>query len=132
MINNRFITAAVATILLAGCSKEYNHDRLDTNGPEATQVRSLVSVLRQAGAGGLDKTTPLQALDGLTEDQLAALRSALEIIVTADSVELQKIEKFGKQIYRVVFALDTGGDRESLAMLLATASGDKLRWIGKN
>ena len=132
MINNRFIIAAVATVLLVGCSKEYSRNRLDTDGPEAKQVRSLVSVLRQGGADGLDKTMPLQALEGLTEDQLQALRSALERIVAADSVELQKIEKFGEQVYRVVLVLDTGEAPEFLAMLLAISEGDKLRWIGKN
>ena len=132
MINNRFVIAAVVTALCAGCSKEYSHRRLDADGPEAKQVRSLVSALRQAGAGGLDKTMARQVRPGLTKDELKGLRFALDKIVTADSVELQKIEQFGKQVYRVVFALDTGGEGESLAMLLAISADDTLRWIGKN
>ena len=132
MINNRFVIAAVVTALCAGCSKEYSHRRLGTDGPEAEQVRSFVSVLRQGGTGGLDKTMARQALPGLTEGQLEGLRSGLERIVTADSVELQKIEQFGKQVYRVVFALETSGGGESLAMLLGPAADDTLRWIGKN
>ncbi|MBL7221285.1 MAG: hypothetical protein ISS69_14310 [Phycisphaerae bacterium] len=132
MINNRLVIAAVLTAFCAGCSDEYNHERLDTDGPEARQVRSFVSVLRQGGTGGLDKTMPLQALGGLTEDQLKALRSTLKRIVTADSVELQKIEQFGDQVYRVVFALETDGTPESLAMLLGMTDDDTLGWIGKN
>ena len=132
MINNRLVIAAVLTAFCAGCSDEYNHARLDKDGPEAQQVRSFVSVLRQGGTDGLDKTLPLQALEGLTEDQLKALRSTLERIVTADSVELQKIEQFGQQVYRVVFALETADGPASLAMLLGLATDDKLRWIGKN
>jgi len=132
MINNRLLIAAVLTVFCAGCSDEYSHDRLDTDGPEAQQVRSFVSVLRQGGTGGLDKTMHHQALGGLTEDQLKALRSTLERIVTADSVELQKIEQFGEQVYRVVFVLDTADGPESLAMLMGPASDDTLRWIGKN
>ena len=118
--------------LCAGCSDEYQHERLGPDGPEAQQVRSLVSVLRQGGIDALDTTMPIQALDGLTEDQLKALRSTLERIVTADSVELQKIEQFGEQVYRVVFALDTADGPGSLAMLLGLTADDKLRWIGKN
>jgi len=132
MINNRLVIAAVVTALCAGCSKEYSHHRLDNDGPEATQVRSFVSVLRQAGTDGLYKTMPLQAIGDLTEDQLKGLRSTLERIVTADSIELQKIEQFGKQVYRVVFALETSDGPESLAMLLGSTTGDTLRWIGKN
>jgi hypothetical protein len=132
MINNRLVIAAVVTALCAGCSKEYSHRRLEADGPEAEQVRSLVSALRQGGTDGLDKTMPHQALPGLTEDQLKALRSSLERIVTADSVELQKIEQFGKQVHRVVFALETADGPESLAMLLGMTTGDALRWIGKN
>jgi len=132
MINNRLVIAAVVTVLCAGCSKEYSHRRLDADGPEAKQIRSLVSALRQSGAGGLDETMARQALPGLTRDQLKGLRFALDKIVTADSVELQKIEQFGEQVYRVVFALETEGGPESLAMLLRTADGDTLGWIGKN
>ncbi len=132
MINNRFVIAAVVTALCAGCSKEYSHRRLDADGPEATQVRSFVSALRQAGAGGLDRTMAGQALGGLTKDELRGLRFALDKIVTADSVELQKIEQFGKQVYRVVFVLETAGEGESLAMLMGISDGDTLRWIGKN
>ena len=132
MINNRLVIAAVVTALCAGCSKEYSHQRLDKDGPEAEQVISLVSALRQGGAGGLDETIDRQALPGLTTKQLEGLSFALEKIVTADSVELQKIEQFGKQVYRVVFALKTAGGPESLAMLLGTADGEALRWIGKN
>jgi hypothetical protein len=132
MINNRLIIIAVATVFLVGCSEKYDHDRLGTDGPEATQVRALVSVLRQSGPDGLDKTIALQALPDLTGDQLKALSSALDMIVAADSVELHKIDKFGKQVYRVVFALDTDGAPASLAMLLSFGDGDELRWIGKN
>jgi len=132
MINNRLVIAAVVTALCAGCSKEYSHQRLDKDGPEAKQVISLVSDLRQGGTDGLDKTMPHQALPGLTTKQLEGLSFALEKIVTADSVELQKIEQFGKQVYRVVFALKTAGGPESLAMLLGMTADDTLRWIGKN
>jgi hypothetical protein len=132
MISNRFVIAAVATLLCAGCSKEYSHRRLEADGPEATQVRSLVSALRQAGAGGLGETIDRQALGGLSEDQIKNLRFALEKIVTAENVELQKIEQFGEQVYRVVLAIETAGKAESLAMLLGIADGDALRWIGKN
>ncbi|MDP6546422.1 MAG: hypothetical protein QGH60_20775 [Phycisphaerae bacterium] len=76
--------------------------------------------------------TDRQALPGLTEDQLKGLRSMLEKIVTADSVELQKIERFGEQVYRIVLALESEGGPESLAMLLGPAPDDTLKWIGKN
>ena len=132
MINNSFIIAAIAAVLCAGCSDEYHHRRLDADGPEAKQVGSLVSALRKAGADGLDKTVDRQALPGLTRDQIKSLRAALEKVVTADSVKLQKIEQFGKRVYRVVFAIETAGRAESLAMLMGPADDDALRWIGKN
>ena len=132
MINNRLIIAAVAAALCAGCSDEYNHRRLDADGPEAKQVVALVSALRNAGADGLDKTIARQALPGLTRDQLKSLRAAMERIVTADSVDMQKIEQFGDRVYRVVFTIETAGRAEFLAMLMGPADDDTLRWIGKN
>ena len=132
MVNNRLVIAAAVMVFCAGCSKEYAHERLESDGPEAARVRALVQALRQAGADALDETIVRQTRPGLTEYEVKSLRFALDKIVAADSVELQKTEKFGKQVYRVVLAIETADGPESLAMLLAIGADDKMRWIGKN
>ncbi|MBT3199283.1 MAG: hypothetical protein HN350_05155 [Phycisphaerales bacterium] len=131
MINKHLSIAVVFATLCLGCSREYSQSRLDADGPEATQVKTLVAALRQAGADGLPAETTAQAIPGLTEPELKGLRFALGKIVSADSVELQKIERFGK-VYRAVFALDTDGAPGSLSMLLGPSSDGKLKWYRPN
>jgi hypothetical protein len=132
MINNTFIIAAVAAVFCVGCSEEYSHRPLGADSPEARMVMEMTAALRQAGPGELDETIARQANVKLTKDELNALRFGLDRIVTADSVELQKIEKFGAEIYRVVFTLNTGQEATSQAMLLAFDDDGSLKWIGKN
>jgi len=134
MSRNRFSIAATGLMLmtLVGCSDEYGHERLDADGPEATQVRSLVSDLRDAGRNALDETIARQVPAKMTEQQLKGLKDALGRIASADSVELQKIERFGDQVYRAVLALETSGGPKTLAMLLAVGEDDTLKWLGRN
>ena len=132
MTNKPLSIAVVFATLCLGCSREYSQSRLDADGPEATQVKTLVAALRQAGAEGLGTETTLQAIPGLTEPELESLRFALAKIVAADSVELVKIERFGKKVYRAVFTLDTGGASESLSMLLGPSADGKLKWYRPN
>ena len=131
-INKMFVAVIAAMLLLGGCSKEYSLDRLEADGPEAKRVKSLIADLRQAGTDGLDDTLTAQAIPELTTKQLEALRAALEKMIFADSVELEKIEQFGENVYRAVLAMETEGKPESMAMLLSPGPDDKLRWIGKN
>ncbi|MCP4374943.1 MAG: hypothetical protein GY794_01990 [bacterium] len=131
MINNKLLITVVAMAFCVGCSDEYEHDRLGRDGPEAQQIRAMVSVLRDGGPDALDKALADQALEKLSNDQLNALRSTLERIVIADSVELEKIEKFG-EVYRVVLKIESSNGPGSLAMLAGMTSDDKLKWIGKN
>jgi len=132
MTRNRLSIPAVALIVVLGCSEEYGHERLDAGGPEAQRVKSMVSALRQAGPDSLGEVMNDQTAAQLTEDQLKGLRGALGRIVTADSVKLQKIEKFGQQVYRAVFDLETADGPATLAMLLAVGEDDTLKWLGKN
>ncbi|MDP7287819.1 MAG: hypothetical protein QGH94_07490 [Phycisphaerae bacterium] len=131
MINKGFLIVAVGALLCAGCSSEYSPSRLDSDSPEAKRVVSMVSTLRQGGVDGLAANMSAQAIPGLTKPQLKGLRVGLEKIVTADDVQLQKIERFGQQIYRAVLTLKVDGRTEPLAMLLAP-DGDGLGWIGPN
>ena len=131
-INKLFVLAAAIALTCAGCGKEYDQSRLDSDSPEAKRVESLVAQLRKAGPDGLDATLPSQAKEGLTIKELKGLRSALERIVSADEVSLRKIERFGGQVYRAVLTVKTPDGDGSLAMLLTTGDDGKLRWIGSN
>ncbi|MDP6633720.1 MAG: hypothetical protein QGG42_02380 [Phycisphaerae bacterium] len=132
MINKSLVTTALMTLLCVGCSKEYSHRRFAADGPEAEQAKALAARLRQAQADELDKIMTSQTMSGLTRPQLENLRFGLGRIISADSVELQKIEQFGKEVYRAVFTLRIEDRSESVSMLLAIGAGDKLKWIGKN
>jgi len=126
------VWALAAVACAGGCSREYDHGRLDTDGPEGRRVTELVGRLRTGGVDGLDAAVSAQAMEGLTESQLKELRFGLEKIVAADSAALTKIERFGDRIYRAVLALEADGRSETLAMLLAFDATAELRWIGRN
>jgi len=121
----------IATGFLGGCSDKYGHKPLGSDSPEAQQVRAMTEELRADGMDRLKDIANSQALEELTDQQLERLHLGLEKLVVADGAELQKIEKFGPDIYRAVFTVEIGSDSEPLAMLLGT-SGGKLRWIGRN
>ena len=47
-------------------------------------------------------------------------------------LELEKIERFGKNVERAVFRLDGKNRSATLAVLLVTAKAGTLRWAGPN
>jgi len=115
-----------------GCSKEYEHERFAQDSPEAVHIRKLVRALREGGPDRLDERLAEQAARGLDQDQTRSLRFALAKIVAADGVELEKTERFGKQVYRAALRLATTDGPRSLAMLLVKTDDGALRWVGKN
>jgi hypothetical protein len=134
MIRNSLIILVAAQVLpvFAGCSKEYEHRKLGRDSPQAKQVRKMVQSLHEGGLERLGELMARQAAADLTGGQTRVLRGALERIVDADSVELEKIERFGKNVYRAVFRLDEKNGPATLAVLLVTAKAGTLRWAGPN
>ncbi|MDP7636789.1 MAG: hypothetical protein QF577_04480 [Phycisphaerae bacterium] len=134
MIRNSLIILVVAQMLpvFAGCSKEYEHRKLGRDSPQAKQVRKMVQLLHEGGLERLDELMARQAAADLTGGQTRVLRGAMERIVDADTVELEKIERFGKNVYRAVFRLDGKNRSATLAVLLVTAKAGTLRWAGPN
>jgi len=119
-------------LLSAGCSKEYEHQRFAQDSPEAVHIRKLVRALREGGPDHLDERLAEQAARGLNEDRTRSLRFALAQLVAADAVELEKTERFGRQVYRAALRLTTKDGPRRLAMLLVKTEDGALRWVGKN
>lgn len=132
MTRNNLVALLAAMLLSAGCSKQYEHERFAQDSPEAVHIRKLVGALRKGGPDGLDERMAEQAAPGLNDNQMRSLRFALAQIVAADTVELEKTERFGRQVYRAVFRLRTEDVPGSLAMLLVKTQDGALRWVGKN
>ena len=131
-LRNSLVALLVTMLLSAGCSREYEHERFAQDSPESVHIRGLVCALREDGPDRLDELMPRQAAPGLTEEETRSLRFALAQIVEADTVELEKTERFGRQVYRAVFRLGTADGPRTLALLLVKPQDGALRWIGKN
>jgi hypothetical protein len=122
------LTAAIA---MTGCSKDFEQKKLGKDSPEASRVRAMVDALRQGGEKGLAETMKTQAAGGLTGSQELALQASLRELIAADAVEVDKVDSFGPQVYRATLKLSTGGKTRAVALLLV-ATGDELRWAGRN
>jgi hypothetical protein len=132
IICNRAIIAVVlASVAGGGCSKGFEQKKLGKDSPQADQVRAMVQALRQAGEKGLSDLLPRQAAGELTDSQRQSLRASLMELIRADSVELDRIDRFGPEIYRVTFTLVAAGKSRPAALLLVV-QGDQLRWAGRN
>ena len=63
-----FVVCLAALLLpAAGCSKKYEHKRLDAESPRFAKVRTMLQELRRAGEDGLDAVLDRQVADGLND-----------------------------------------------------------------
>ena len=116
---------------MSGCGKEYEQKKLGKDSPEGQRVAAMVQAMRQAGEKGVDETLSKQAAGGLTDPQRQSLRAALMELIQAASVELDRFDQFGPQVYRATFRLSSGGASRTAAFLLVS-QGAELRWAGRN
>jgi hypothetical protein len=119
--------AAILLLLMTGCGKDYGQQKLGRDSPQGRQVAGMVQALRQAGEKGLDPVLSRQAVEGLSQAELQALRAGLIEIVRAKNVEFERLDKFGPQVYRATFMLEKDGAKQPAAMLLVDKDG-LLRW----
>ena len=131
-IRNRSLLLLLATLLLwAGCGREYDQRDLAADSPQATQVREMIRTLRQAGGDGVDEFMARHGAEGLSAARQAALRATLLRIARAETVELKRLDSFGKNVCRASLRLGPAGRMESLFALLIVKEG-QLRWAGPN
>lgn len=116
---------------LAGCGKDYEQKKLGKDSAQGQQVRAMVQALRDGGEKGLAGVMAQQAAGGLSDSQIQALRASLMELLRAGSVELERIDRFGPEVYRATLVLSTGGASRSAAFLLVEKDG-QLRWAGRN
>jgi len=76
--------------------------------------------------------SPDQAVEGLNDAQALLLRHTLAELATAEQVELEKADRFGRDVCRATFRLTTGGRCERVSILLVDAGAGDLRWFKKN
>ncbi len=114
-----------------GCSKEFKHQGLGMDSPQAAEVKQLLDGLRKGGQSGLDETIRQRGASGMNPQQAQVLRASLMELVTADKVELVRVDEFGDKIIRGTFKLDTAGKESTVAFLLVQED-DGLRWAGRN
>lgn len=125
------LTASLVLAVLGGCSREYEQERLDSDDSRAEQVRRMIAELRSADEAELAQRVRSQAISDLDERQLAALRSGLEQVATAESAELLRLDRFGKDVFRATIELHDAGGSRQLSMLLVPRD-DRLCWAKRN
>ena len=131
-IRNKILCGFAATVALAaGCSKDYGQKQLGDDSPQAGQVRAMIASLRRAGLERLDETMRQQAAEGISVQQQAGLRATLAEIIEAEKVELNRLDRFGKNVCRAALDLSEG-ERRSKVFVLFVESRGNLRWAGRN
>ncbi len=131
-IRNKILCGFAATVVLAaGCSRDYEQKQLGDDSPQAGQVRDMIASLRQGGLERLDETMRRQAAEGLSRQQQAGLRATLAEIIEAEKVELNRLDRFGKNVCRAALDLSEGPQQSKVFVLLVESQGD-LRWAGRN
>ena len=124
--------ALAGALLPVGCSDKYAHERLDMDSPEAEKVRKMLTGLRDAGESGLDEIVRTQGAGGLSDAQAKMLRGTLLEIVKADSVELDQMDRFGKDVWRAIFKLTRGASTSTVPVLIVIPNDGRPRWAGRN
>ena len=114
-----------------GCSKEYQQKQLDNDSARSVELRAMIRALREQ-AEGPDRQAVMrsQIAPELNQNQKLAEATVTQI-AKADAVDLKRIERFGKKVYRASLDLTSGGKSQTLTVLLVEVDG-KLRWAGRN
>ncbi len=127
----RYLTPLFVLMLACGgCGDDYARSNVTDDSPEARQVRSMIETLR-SGADRVDEVISAQQAGQLNDRQKSAVRAMLEEIISADAVELKRIDQFGDHIYRATLTLREGEIDRQLFVLLAKQDSH-LRWACPN
>ncbi len=115
---------------LAGCSPTtFKNADLSLDSAEARTVAGQLVRLKDGGAAGLE---PFLREYAVTDSaQTAMLRSMLESMATADTLELRSADQFGPEILRVVIRARRGADEGERAFLLVRKD-NRLLWAAPN
>lgn len=122
-----FVLAAA----VGGCGGEYEREEFGPDSSQADSVRQMVTRLRDGGEAGLDQVLARDAADDLDDAQQRALRAALRELIRADDVRLERLDRFGKDVWRAVFELTTSAGKRTACLLLFVRDG-RPRWASPN
>jgi len=121
----------VGVFLVVGCGREYGHQQLAGDSPEAREVERLVEELRQAAPERRGELMRSQAADGLEENRFAALAAALRELADAEIVTVKRVDRYGEDVFQASFEWTTAEGKRRASLLLVRADG-RLRWAGPN
>ncbi len=132
MISRRWLPLVMlAAACIAGCSGEYRQRQVDSDDARAAEVRGMIQSLRSAGEGDRERVARDSSVPDLDDRQASYLLEVLERVASADSAELERLDRFGRDVYRATILLDEGGDERRIPLLLSPVQGE-LRWARPN
>lgn len=126
------VCLAVVLCSAAGCSDEFEHERLDKDATEFADVQAMLDELRAAGKNELDDVLARQVADGLDKLQEKPVRYVLAELAKADSVALKRVDRWGSDLYRATIQSTSDGATDTLSLLLVHGGDGKLRWAKTN
>ena len=127
-MNNRMSLFWTALMLLAvvGCTETHEHKAIDKDSPEFKAVQKMVDALR---LHGVDEAMETSAANGLKPERIEALAATLQTLYDAETIELQAVDQFGPQTFRVTFLLN---ETKTFAVLLVQPEKEEFYWVGMN
>ena len=135
MPSNRIIAVCCLAAALcsgAGCSKEYEHERLDKDSAHFAAVQAMIDELRGADENQLVAVLARQIADGLDASRAKGLRYVLGELPKAESVKLKRVDRWGNDLYRATLESTLEGRKKTLALLLILTDDEKLYWANTN
>ena len=135
MPSNRIIAVCCLAAALcsgAGCSKEYEHERLDKDSAHFAAVQAMIDELRAAEEDQLDDVLDRQIADGPDASRVKGLRYVLGGLAKAETVKLKRVDRWGSDLYRATLLSTTNGRKSTLALLLILIDDERFYWANTN
>ena len=91
----------------------------------------MLDQLLQAEGEGIEDLLTRQIANGLSEPQQDVVRLTLNELRQVEKVQLKRVDRWGKDMFRATIETITAGKRQTLAMLIISDGGN-LYWAGRN
>ena len=131
MLRTSVVTFCLMAFFMAnGCSDKYEHQQMGGDSQQLAKIRQMLGQLRQ-GPDSLDAALSRQVAAGLSQGRENMVRVRLAEIAGAEKVLLERLDRWGQDMYRATIKYTADGRAHTLAMLLV-ADGYELDWAGVN
>ena len=124
------VALGLLAVGVAGCSRApYRNTDLTPDSAEGREISEQLATLKNGGTAGVPAF--MRAHAAVDNERAAMLQWALGQLVTADTLELRRLDAFGPDIVRAVIAVKRGGAEQENTFLLVRKK-NRLQWASPN